>query len=967
MDCWGFLGIRPTEDEGRIRHAYLEKLPGYHPEEDADGFRQLRQALEDALKEAERLKEERRERENPGFCESEMMGKGEIREFVRKAEELYQDYGRRIDGNAWEELLSMPVCKDLESQREAGWALLSFLMDHFHLPHSCFQVFDRIFGWQEDESELYDHYPEGFVAYLFDRIREEDNFRYELFELREGFDYDQFCEEFFTLRKALGEKDREKAEASLKALNEMDMEHPDLTLLRIRHEALQRGHEEQAWALAKKLFETDADNMATRYWYVRSALDYEESGKSPEELSEDVKPLLEEEPKFPGYWQLMGDCLYRSKQLSSALACYQRAGDCSEDHWEYIEQQIADTARELSFQMEEDPEFDDWWQLANICWMGKRYDQVRELLENREPDEEQRMTWLFMMAGSCHEQEDYELAAELRQRLWDAMDEEKRPLRLYVDLANEYKLADDTQRAMEIYEQAEERFPGEPEVSYRRAEILSNDGFLDEAKRLCDQALESGFHRDAFNLRMEILLEQENYQQVQELAENIFEQGYYSAQVRYYYVQALRRLDKKEEAEKALKELVEQTGEVGVVCQEYAGLCSELNRSEEALEWIEKALKDQVTPTRRYMKGQYLHDLDRYEEEAELYRLMMESGLDSYYIHYRLAKAFEAAAKYEEAQKEFEASLERDSTNGVAWDGLGDVLQDQGKWEEAARAYEEGWKRGNFQAIRDLCRLMKRTHQNEQALEYLKEGFEKMPDDGSLLWIHACILRRQKKYEEAARCLGRYMEVKPSQVSSAYREIALCWENAKDYEKAEEYYERAISHEPENAKNQRMFGKYWANVKKQQKKALPYLEKAVQLDPDSTYGWMKLGEVYEALGRLEEAEKCYERSLENYQKEAQKDPGDCCNYEGMADVLIHLGRLEEAEDMAKKAMSLQYPVFTCNGPACYEAMEDMAKLEEKRGNLQKALEWMEKAGEHSVTDYYPREIARLRAAIGEQE
>ena len=123
-------------------------------------------------------------------------------------------------------------------------------------------------------------------------------------------------------------------------------------------------------------------------------------------------------------------------------------------------------------------------------------------MENREPDEEQRMTWLFMMAESCHEQEDYELAAELRQRLWDAMDEEKRPLRLYVDLANEYKLADDTQRAMEIYEQAEERFPGEPEVSYRRAEILSNDGFLDEAKRLCDQALESGFHRDAFNLRM---------------------------------------------------------------------------------------------------------------------------------------------------------------------------------------------------------------------------------------------------------------------------------------------------------------------------------------------------------------------------------------------------------------------------------------------------------------------------------
>ncbi|MCI8660095.1 MAG: tetratricopeptide repeat protein [Lachnospiraceae bacterium] len=966
MDCWSFLEIRPTEDEGRIRHAYLEKLPGYHPEEDPDGFRQLRQALEDALKEAGRLKEER-ERKSSGLCESEMMGKGEIRELVRKAEEIYKNYESRIEPRAWEELLLLPVCRDLESQREAGWALISFLMDHFHLPHSCFQVFDKVFGWQGDESELYDHFPEGFVAYLFDRIREKDSFRYKLFELREGFDYDRFCEEFFTLRKALGQKDKEKVEESMRILDDMDMAHPDLTLLRIRHEAFQRGHEKQAWALADKLFAEDGDNIATRYWYVRSALDYKDSGKSPEELAEEVKPLLEQEEEIPGHWQLMGECLYRMGELSSALVCYQRARDCSEEHWDYIEQQIAETARELSFQMEEDSEIEDWWKFANICWMGKRYDQVREILENREPDENQRMSWLLMMAGSCHELEDYDLAVEYRQKFWDAMEPEKRPLRLYLDLANEYKLTDDTQRAMEIYEQAEKDFPGEPEICYRKAELLLNDGFLEEAKKLCVQALESGFHREAFNLRLEILLEQENYQEVRELAEQVFEQGYYSAQVRYFYVQALRRLDKKEEAEKALKELMEQTGEIGVVCQEYAGLCSELDRSEEALEWIEKALRERETPTRRYMKGQYLHDLERYEEEAELYKTMMESGLDSYYIHYRLARALESIGKYEESQKEFEKSLDRDASNGVAWDGLGDVLQDQGKWEEAAHAYEEGWKRGNFQAIRDLCRLMKRTHQNERTLEYLKQGFEKMPDDGSLLWIYACILRRQKKYEEAARCLGRYMEVKPSQTSSAYREIALCWENAKDYEKAEEYYERAVSHEPENAKNQRMLGKYYANVKKQQEKALPYLEKAVELEPDSTYGWMKLGEVYAALGRQQEAEACYERSLENYQKEIEKDPKDCCNYEGMADVLIHLGRLDEAEAMAQKAMSLQYPVFTCNGPACYEAMEDMAKLEEKRGNLKKALAWMERAGEHAVTDYYPKEIARLKAAIEEEK
>ena len=143
------------------------------------------------------------------------------------------------------------------------------------------------------------------------------------------------------------------------------------------------------------------------------------------------------------------------------------------------------------------------------------------------------------------------------------------------------------------------------------------------------------------------------------------------------------------------------------------------------------------------------------------------------------------------------------------------------------------------------------------------------------------------------------------------------------------------------------------------------MEKSVEIDPDSTFGWMKLGEMYEKLGRAQEAFKCYERSLENYKIDIASDPRSCCDLEGMADVLIHMGRLDEAEEILKQVQSLQNGVFTCNSPMCYEGLEDMAKLEEKRGNLEKALEWMEKAGEYSVTDYYPKEIARLKKAIEE--
>ena len=64
MSCWTFLGIEPTEDEGEIKRVYLEMLPFHHPEEDPDGFRQLRMAMEEALKEAQRRKREREAEEN---------------------------------------------------------------------------------------------------------------------------------------------------------------------------------------------------------------------------------------------------------------------------------------------------------------------------------------------------------------------------------------------------------------------------------------------------------------------------------------------------------------------------------------------------------------------------------------------------------------------------------------------------------------------------------------------------------------------------------------------------------------------------------------------------------------------------------------------------------------------------------------------------------------------------------------
>ena len=49
MNIWTILGIGQTDDKGAIKQAYREQLKSVNPEEDADGFMELRNAYEEAI------------------------------------------------------------------------------------------------------------------------------------------------------------------------------------------------------------------------------------------------------------------------------------------------------------------------------------------------------------------------------------------------------------------------------------------------------------------------------------------------------------------------------------------------------------------------------------------------------------------------------------------------------------------------------------------------------------------------------------------------------------------------------------------------------------------------------------------------------------------------------------------------------------------------------------------------------
>ncbi len=109
--------------------------------------------------------------------------------------------------------------------------------------------------------------------------------------------------------------------------------------------------------------------------------------------------------------------------------------------------------------------------------------------------------------------------------------------------------------------------------------------------------------------------------------------------------------------------------------------------------------------------------------------------------------------------------------------------------------------------------------------------------------------------------------------------------------------------------------------------AIHYLERAITLSPDYADAWNNLGNVYQTLGNLEQAELAYRHGLE-YAPSA-----DVWNNLGI--LLRRLGRLAEAEQAYRQAILLR--------PSFAMAFNNLGRLLQERGDLPGATEQLQHA------------------------
>lgn len=138
--CWQVLGIEATTDTDAIRQAYLALLPSFHPETDPQGFKQLREAYENALQGTT----------SPAIT---VVDEDPDTPWVNYLREIFGDLladgERRFQPQAWQEFIQQINKLSITQAEKARWLLCDIAMQTFPVSYSCMNLLSQRLSWEQ--------------------------------------------------------------------------------------------------------------------------------------------------------------------------------------------------------------------------------------------------------------------------------------------------------------------------------------------------------------------------------------------------------------------------------------------------------------------------------------------------------------------------------------------------------------------------------------------------------------------------------------------------------------------------------------------------------------------------------------------------------------------------------------------------------------------------------------------------
>ena len=829
--AWKILQMEPTDDESAIKKQYKSLLPQHNPEDDPEGFKNLREAYELAV--------------NPPKEEAEPEPDDDIARWLKKVEAVYRDIFLRRDPKQWEKLLSDPLCQGLDTSYETRERLLVFIMSHQYLPKNVWILLNDTFRFVEEKEDLLEKFPENFLDYLIYQVEKETFGDYDLFDKTgEGEpDYDGYINLFYDINREItgldNDVEQERVEGSKGDMRDGPVVFLTSEQIFEKNEDLQESrtqiHEKFDELHAKGVYHPYEDVEALRLALL------EEKTELPDGRRIDVVAAQMRGKYDDAYvLRVCGEALSACDKWEEALECWNRTLELVPDHamahfdmaryqqhlgdYEKAENIIRDhiqhlngspkvknffmtvqCSREAHYleRLKSDPEDLDAW--IELCWSRFHSDRIRETLEMLDqktytPGTSEYYDYVDMKGRCLLETEDYEGALHYLKEWEKALEE------LPDDGSDKYKKRKKT-------------------LGYQRYVLAQCYGFLAIYRK--DPSL---------------------YETALDYAQKAIEVEWDESMMLPYrdLMQRLRLRSGK------YKEVVDD--------------CDEQIRED----------RNNLPAYMRRQEAYYrLHDgqgvVDDYHSILALYR--------DYYRPYLLAlRVFMVYKQYEDAQ----AVIRTAEENKVRHPAL--ALEELRLMHETnlGEKIELFRKKANalLEEVKEADPPKPEAYEDEVVTEDMV-GFE-----------IARVLTEEEKYDEALEMVEGYIE-KGTKLRNLYMLRANLKRMKKDYAEAITYYKEIAENEPDNPAPLYYLGECYRATEGDDETAISWYKKILEMDPEEDRAVYELARCYQRRYEKYEALKDYEESKRYFDKLVEMNPTPFV-MAARADLLTHSGDLDAA-------------------------------------------------------------------------
>ena len=807
MNYWYVLGIEPTKDKNIVREAYFEKLKITNPEEDQEGFKKLRQAYEEALKEIDSKKDEEENEDD-----------SEVGIWIRKIKRIYDKFQLRINTECWEELLRDDVCFALDTREDALIELMKFLMDHFCMPQRIWKVIDNTFDVKENREDLYEHFSKDYIDYVVNRIDYESIINYDLFEIKDNADYDRWIYLYKETRKKVFGNNIENIQKDIDEMISLNIYHPymDVVYSRVAIYNDKIGEAREKLKVVLEKYPNDLEILST-------AAEIEWCDKNYAKSLDYYEKELEIDEKNFNALSGKADCLKELGKYKEAKKIYEKLLIKSR-YDDYIRQKLYETDIELidvyKEELKEKPNDKEiTLQLGWILSNNGRYDEAKVVVDKLvvNTDEEEFRQYCDLYGGILDAVKDYDKAFETFDK-WEKhiekqhekTDDDYRQLAYVYSkkanvLYNEGKseeaisyleksltLVDGTYRlhylnklsrmlnklkrykeSVDYADESIEIYGNIAEPYVHRAEALYHLNYFKEALDDCFDAIDIyPYYIEPYIIEAKIYSKYRRYDDVLEIAKRVEELEISNYKMSLLKVRALTQKEMYDEAKKEIMLLFESiekgeisdANDIADVNYTYGILCNNMGDVDEGIKYNNKAIELNSENTEYYYFKAFMYlKKNRFKEAIKIYEDM--ELVDENKIRPLRLKA-EAYANI----KEYIEAID---------------IYKEIKREKPNDKYVNG----------ELYQMYKKINNDEMAKKYLELQLRKYPS--AYYYIEKGImLQNENNSKEAKENYKKALELEGDN-KYALNNIAYLYYEEGDYNEAIKYYEEAIENDEE--------------------------------------------------------------------------------------------------------------------------------------------------------------------------